>query len=106
MSWKHNPVGVYIMSCYAYEVLSDSFITDAEFDACGWHIAEEWDNLTHRHRDYINREACAFTSALTVPYEELPLIALSATHHKLGTRLEDSPIYNKIMEQLEFRQFI
>ncbi len=83
MNWDHNPIGVYLMSCYAYEKLDKPFLTDYEFDMLGRYIDKHWDNLDHPHKKYIDREGVAFTSSITVPYHELPLIVLTATHQLL-----------------------
>lgn len=82
--WDHNPVGVYLMSCYAYEVLNDSFITDYQFDKLGAYLHKVGEFMDHRHIDLIDLENCQHTSALTVPYHELPTIIVGATYQKLG----------------------
>lgn len=104
--WLHNPIGIYLMSCYAYEVLNKPFLSDAEFDALGRFINQWYDVLEHRHKQFIDEEACAYTSAVTVPYEELPLIVLGATHHKVGVPFKESPIYQQAMLNAEIRALI
>lgn len=101
-----HPVACYLMSCYAYEILSDSFLTDFGFDKLGVFIQEHWDEIDHPHKKYIDREACHCTSALTVQYYELPLVVLTATHEILGTSFKVSPIFDKAMGQLALREFL
>lgn len=73
------------MSCYAYEELASPFLTDKEFDALGLFIAENWDGISHRHKYLVDRDSCYFTSGITKPYHEWPLIILGATHHRTNT---------------------
>jgi len=78
------------MSCYAYEVLSDVFISDAEFDALGASINANWDTIQHRHKHLVDKDKCKHTSALTVKYKHLPTITLMTTHQLLGMDLKQS----------------
>lgn len=78
--WIHNPIAVYLMSCYAYEELDRPFLTDGEFDALGRYIEQNWDSLEHRHKHLIDRDSCAFTSGITQPYRKWPLIIKSAAY--------------------------
>lgn len=82
--WIHNPIGVYLMSCYAYEELAAPFLFDHEFDALGQYIAENWATLEHPHKYLIDPACCAYTSGVTKPYHEWPLRILSATHQHTG----------------------
>lgn len=100
-----HPISCYLMSCYAYEQLNTSFLTDFGFDKLGVFIQENWDEIDHPHKKYIDKNNCHFTSALTVEYYELPLIVLTATHELLGTEFKSSPIFDKAMQQLKLRAF-
>lgn len=85
-TWAHNPVGVYLMSCYAYEVLDNPFLADADFDELGRFIADNYESLNHRHKYIIDRERCAHTSGITIPYREWPSIIIgAATQFATGT---------------------
>lgn len=106
MNWRRNPVAFYLMSCYAYEQLNDSFLTDFEFDELGRYIQKHWDEIGHPHKKYIDKEACHCTSALTVQYYELPFVILTSTHEILGTSFKVSPIFDKAMGQLALREFL
>lgn len=106
MNIYHSPIPMYLMSCYAYEILSSSFLTDSQFDGLSHHIHEHWDEINHSHKKFIDRENCHSTSALTVEYYELPIIILTGTHDILGTDFKSSPIYEKIMTQLELRSVL
>lgn len=94
------------MSCYAYEQLDSCFIDDRSFDMLGYYIDEHWEELEHPHKEYVDRERVAHTSSLTVPYHELPLIVLWATHHKLETEFRASRIYKKAMLETYMRELI
>lgn len=104
--WRNNPVPAYLMACYAYEILAHPIMTDAEFDKLGSYLHDFWDLFDHPHKVYIEEDACHYTSALTVPYADLPLIALSATHAMVGSSLRDSPIYADIMRSLAARDLV
>lgn len=69
------------MACYAYEELAESIMTDFEFDMLGRYIYDNYDKLEHRHKYLIDRENCHSTSALTIPYDDLPTIIKEATYY-------------------------
>ena len=46
----------YIMAAYAYYVQDDPIITDKLFDKIGRRIYEQWDNLTHAHKNYLSQD--------------------------------------------------
>lgn len=75
-----HPVAVYLMSCYAYEELAAPFLSDADFDALGRYIEQNWDSIEHRHKHLIDRDSCAFTSGITQPYRKWPLIIKHAAY--------------------------
>ena len=104
--WDFNPIGIYLMSCYAYEKLNSSFISDRSFDMLGVYIDTHWKEIHHRHKKYINPAGLTATSSLTVGYHELPLIVLMATHRILKTDFTSSPIYELAMREAMVREFI
>lgn len=104
--WAHNPVGVYLMSCYAYVMLDSPFLEDWSFDTLGKYIEDTWAHIDHPHKKYIDPVGVSFTSSLTVPYEQLPPIIFWATHQKIGTDFRTSPIYNRAMREVLVREFI
>lgn len=53
---------LYLMASYLYECESESIMEDAAFDLLGKRIHEEWDDISHWHRDVIDRLSCSFTS--------------------------------------------
>jgi hypothetical protein len=50
-------VPYYLMASYAYYVEDDPIFSDAFYDELAKTILAEWDNITHRHRDVIDKEA-------------------------------------------------
>lgn len=93
MRIKDNPVPIYIMSCYAYEELNDSFISDTTFDMLSRYLADNWGNLKHRHKHLIDEEGCAYTSSLTVSYDDLPNIIKETTKQILKDKNENSFVW-------------
>jgi hypothetical protein len=50
-------VPFYLMASYAYYVDDDPILTDGFYDNLAKIIYKEWDNITHRHRDVIDKDA-------------------------------------------------
>ena len=50
-------VPYYLMASYAYYVEDDPIFSDAFYDELAKTILAEWNNITHRHRDVINKDA-------------------------------------------------
>lgn len=91
------------MACYAYEVLDEPIMSDTDFDELGNWLADWGDCMAHPHVGYIDLDACRYTSAVKVPYHELPLLVLTATHNALGSTLSTSPIYTDALKALKGR---
>ena len=50
-------VPYYLMASYAYYVEDDPIFSDAFYDELAKTILAEWNNITHRHRDVIDKDA-------------------------------------------------
>jgi len=48
-------VPYYLMAAYAYYKQDDPIFTDAFFDNMGKTMLERWDDITHYHKEYINK---------------------------------------------------
>lgn len=46
----------YIMAAYAYYVQDDPILQDNIFDTLSKRILEHWDEINHRHKDYLNKD--------------------------------------------------
>jgi hypothetical protein len=49
-------VPYYLMASYAYYVQDDPIFTDGFYDSLAKQILDNWDNITHRHRDVLNKD--------------------------------------------------
>lgn len=104
-NWKHNPVGVYLMSCFAYEI-GEAFLSDAEFDALGMYIHINWDSLEHRHKHLINPECCHYTSGTTQPYRDWPEMILNATLQHVKQEIPANGYFNNAAEKYAIASLI
>ena len=50
-------VPYYLMASYAYYVQDDPIFSDGFYDSLAKKILDNWDTITHRHRDVINKDA-------------------------------------------------
>jgi hypothetical protein len=57
-------VPYYLMASYAYYVEDDPIFSDAFYDELAKTILAEWNNITHWHRDVINKDALGAGSFL------------------------------------------
>ena len=48
-------VPYYLMAAYAYYKEDDPIFTDAFFNNMGKTMLERWDDITHYHKEYINK---------------------------------------------------
>jgi hypothetical protein len=46
----------YLMASYLYYHKDESLLSDPVFDQIAKRIMEEWDQITHWHRDVVNRD--------------------------------------------------
>ena len=49
-------VPYYLMASYAYYVQDDPIFSDGFYDGLAKKILENWDNITHRHRDVLSKD--------------------------------------------------
>ena len=57
-------VPYYLMASYAYYVQDDPIFTDGFYDGLAKTILDNWDNITHRHRDVLSKDDLAAGSFL------------------------------------------
>lgn len=57
-------VPYYLMASYAYYVQDDPIFTDGFYDGLAKKILDNWDNITHRHRDVLSKDDLAAGSFL------------------------------------------
>jgi len=53
---KNMMVPWYLMASYAYYKEDDPILSDAIFDDMGKKLLENWDNITHFHKEYITKD--------------------------------------------------
>ena len=46
----------YIMAAYAYYVEDDPILEDSMYDTIGKRLLEHWDEIEHRHKDYLSKD--------------------------------------------------
>jgi len=46
----------YLMASYAYYEEDDPIITDGSFDRLAKRILNEWDDISHVHKDFLNKD--------------------------------------------------
>lgn len=54
----------YLMASYAYYIEDEPILTDSFYDNLAKTILAVWDDITHRHRDVINKDALVAGSFL------------------------------------------
>ncbi len=47
----------YLMTSYLYYKEDQSIITDSDYDWLCLKLSEEWDNITHVHKKYIDKDS-------------------------------------------------
>ena len=53
---KNMMVPWYLMASYAYYKEDDPILSDALFDDMGKKLLENWDTITHLHKEYITKD--------------------------------------------------
>lgn len=46
----------YLMAAYAYYEEDNPILEDATFDRLAKRLLQEWDNVKHMHKDYLNKD--------------------------------------------------
>jgi NAD-dependent DNA ligase len=63
----------YLITAYAYYMLDESLIEDAEFDAMSKKLLKYYDTIEHRHKHLVTKENLA-AGTLLLSEEEYPTI--------------------------------
>ncbi len=74
-----NPVGYWLIACFAYDILSESIMSDDTFDKLCLHIQENYDTIIHPHKWILDKEVIKnkqFKSSLhtVIPLSNIPQI--------------------------------
>jgi hypothetical protein len=71
-------VPLYLCSCYLYEVENSQVIEDHEFDTLCVHIKQNFKELKHPHKKYIQYDSLASATASYFDWKKLPDRIISA----------------------------
>lgn len=61
----------YLLASYAYYVLDVGLVSDATFDAICIMLDEEWDDVEHMHKWWINRDDLSAGTRISTSYPAL-----------------------------------
>jgi hypothetical protein len=73
----------YLITAYAYYILDESIITDAEFDTMAKDLLANYDTIEHRHKQLIDKENLA-AGTLLLAEEDYPLIVKDIANELVG----------------------
>jgi hypothetical protein len=76
----------YLMASYAYYVLDQSLLTDAQFDRMCSLLYQNWDMIDHRHKAWVDRDALRAGTGYHMAERDYPSMAVSAAHRLIGLR--------------------
>ena len=71
------------MASYAYYHRDETLLRDETFDQLCKRLGDEWDNITHPHRDVVRREELSAGTCF-LSADEVPWVARSAACRLLG----------------------
>ena len=78
---KANPnmlIPFYLMGSYAYYVLDRPIMDDGTYDAICIMLDEEWDDVDHVHKSWINRDDLSAGTRMSTEYPSLAKAAACA----------------------------
>ncbi|MFN4278314.1 MAG: DNA ligase LigA-related protein [Ferrovibrio sp.] len=70
----------YLMASYGYYIKDVSILSDAAYDRLCVLLRDRWDEITHHHKDRIDRASLNAGSGFGLREEQYPLIARDAAH--------------------------
>lgn len=68
----------YLMAAYAYYVLDAPILSDALFDTICRGLDDQWDEIEHMHKSWIDRDDLAAGTRLSTAYPAMAMGAASA----------------------------
>lgn len=70
----------YLSASYAYYDQNESLLTDSYYDEICELLDKHWDEITHRHKYLIEREALSAGTGFSLDYKNFPTIITSSTN--------------------------
>ena len=67
-------VPYYLMASYAYYKLDDTFMSDEAFDTICTNLLKHWDEVEHRHKHLIQKDALQAGTGYALPFDTFPKI--------------------------------
>lgn len=74
-------VPYWLMAAFMYEVENDPFLSDGCFDWMSAELLAKWDQVEHRHKRLIDREALRAGTGLAADLQNLPTLVKDAARH-------------------------
>lgn len=74
-------VPYWLMAAFMYEVENDPFLSDGCFDWLSAELLAKWDQVEHRHKHMIDREALRAGTGLAADLQNLPTLVKHAARH-------------------------
>lgn len=71
----------WLMAAFMYEIENDPFLTDGCFDWLSAELLAKWDDISHRHKALIDRDALRAGTGLAADLANLPTIVKDAARH-------------------------
>lgn len=87
----------YLIASYAYYVLDRPVLSDATYDAICVMLDEEWDDLEHMHKWWIDRDDLSAGTRLSTRY---PSMAMASACHWAEVRYVPRPLLVEALTDL------
>ena len=72
-------VSVYLMTSFAYYIFGSSLITDAEFDRLCKRLLDEYSDVTHQHKKYLDLNSLRAGTAFQLKFKDYPSVVRAAS---------------------------
>lgn len=70
----------YLMSSFAYYQEDESLLADTYFDEICVLLRENWDQITHRHKCFVDRTQLGAATGYALDFKNLPTIITASTY--------------------------
>lgn len=85
---KGNPISAYLIHSYLYYVCDMSIISDAEYDAICAELLARFDEIEHKHKHLLDKDALRAGSGFHIPTQNYPTVC-----RDIAMRLREDPGY-------------
>jgi hypothetical protein len=94
-------VPYYLMSCFLYYKKNTNVLSDQEFDQLCHQLIDQWDNIEHPHKKFINKGDLVAQTGFNLKYPKIVQVAALGWQEEWDKKEEKTDIMESEVQDIE-----